>query len=270
VNRKRTVSSDRFTVIAIAVMAYAGVNFCHEIVGHCGMAAILGTRCTMISSTNIPLITQPPTWKYNIILIAGSSANWAVGLACLGLLRALRTTQTAPALRYFLWLSMCVNLFLASTYMTVAPIIKYGDSYILIRDLPGQLFWRSAMVLAGGVLCWLSFRLCRTELSRLIGFGGRVARSIAWELVVPAYIAGGIVTVTSALFSQLDYKIAQLQAAGGTFGLTAWLLLLPLCIPEAPASAEHPFMIPRSIVWIVAGALVGLIFIGVLGPGIAV
>ncbi|HVG35681.1 MAG TPA: hypothetical protein VM911_21700 [Pyrinomonadaceae bacterium] len=267
-NRKRTASTDRLTVIAIAVIAYAGVNVCHEIVGHCGMAAILGTRCIQISSTNIPLITFPPAWKYNIIVIAGSSANWAVGLVCLGLLRALRTTRTTPALRYFLWLSMCVNLFLASTYMTAAPIIKYGDSYILIRELPGQLFWRSALVLAGGALCWFSFQICRTELSRLIGFGGRAAREVAWELVVPAYIIGGVVTVTSALFSQLDFKIAQLQAAGGTFGLTAWLLLLPLCIPEAPASAEHPFIIPRSIWWIVAGALVGLIFIGVLGPGI--
>lgn len=264
---QRTVLSDRFTVIAIGVIAYALVNFCHEIIGHCTMAAIVGTKCTLISSTNIPLATLPPTWKYNIIVIAGSAANWTLGLVCLGLLRALRTT---PTLRYFLWLSMCVNLFLASTYMTVAPIIKYGDSYILIRDLPGELFWRSALVLAGGAICWFSFRLCRAELSRLIGFGGRGARSIAWELVAPAYVAGGIITVTSGLFSQLEFKIAQLQAAGGTFGLTVWLLLLPLVIPEAPSSAEHPFVVPRSIGWIVAGALVGLIFIGVLGPGIPV
>jgi hypothetical protein len=34
------------------------------------------------------------------------------------------------------------------------------------------------------------------------------------------------------LFSQLEFKWAQLQAAGGTFGLTAWLLLLPLAIPK--------------------------------------
>jgi hypothetical protein len=262
---QRTVLSDRLTVIAIGVIAYAGVNFCHEIIGHCGMAALAGTKCTLISSTDIPLATQPPTWKYNIIVIAGSAANWTVGLVCLGLLRALRTT---PALRYFLWLSMCVNLFLPSTYMAAAPIIKYGDSYILIHELPGQLFWRGALVLAGGALCWFSFRLCRAELNRLIGFGGRSARSIAWGLVAPAYVAGGVVTVASALFSQLPVKWAQLQAAGGTFGLTVWLLLLPLGIPEAPASAEHPFVVPRSKGWIVAGALVGLTFIGVLGPGI--
>ena len=264
---QRTTLSDRFTVIAIAVIAYAGMNFCHEIVGHCGMAALLGTKCKLISSTNIPLAAMPPAWKYHIIVVAGSAANWMIGLACLALLRTLRTT---PTLRYFLWLSMCVNLFLPSTYMAAAPIIKYGDAYILIHDLPGQLFWRSALVLMGGAICWLSFRLCRTELSRLIGFGGRAARGVAWELVAPAYVAGGVVTVTSALFSQLEYKWAQLQAAGGTFGLMVWLLLLPLSIPEAPSSVEHPFIVPRSTGWIVAGALIGLIFIFVLGPGIPV
>jgi hypothetical protein len=266
---QRTTLSDRFTVIAIAVMAYAGVKTCHEIAGHCSMAALVGNRCRVLSATYTPLvkeITDFHSWKYHLILIAGSTANWTVGLACLGLLRTWRTAR--PALRYFLWLSMCVNLFLPSTYLLVAPVIKYGDSCFLISNLPGQFVWRSALVLAGAVMCWLSFRLCRTELARLIGFGGHASRSIAWELVAPAYVAGGVITVMSGLFSRLEFKWALLEAAGGTFGLTAWLLLLPLSVPEAPASGAHPFMIPRSTGWIVAGALIGLTFIGVLGPGL--
>jgi hypothetical protein len=266
---QRTVSPDRLTVIAIAVIAYAVVNVSHEIVGHCGMAALVDTKCKFISSTDIRLVkefTEIPARTYNIILVAGSTANWAVGLVCFGLLRTWRAAP--PGLRYFLWLSMCVNLFLPSTYMAVAPIIKYGDAYYLVYNLPNQLVWRGALVLAGASLCWFSFRLCSAELNRLVGFAGRDARRLAWELVAPAYVAGGVVTVTSALFSQLEFKWAQLQAAGGTFGLTVWLLLLPLVIPEAPASAEHPFVLPRSVGWIVAGALVGLTFIGALGPGI--
>jgi hypothetical protein len=257
---------DRLTVIAIAVIAYAGVNITHEIIGHCGTAALLGNKCTLISSTYIPRTPEPQAWKDNLIIAAGSLANWAIGLVCFGLLRAWRTAR--PTMRYFLWLSMSVNLFLASTYVTMAPIIKFGDSYILIHDLPDQLFWRSVLVLAGAAVCGLSFQLSRTELGRLIGFGGRAARGVAWELVVPAYVAGGIVTVTSGLFSQLEFKVAQLEAAGGTFGLTAWLLLLPLLVPEPATPALHPFLAPRSVGWIVAGTLTGLIFIGVLGPGI--
>jgi hypothetical protein len=114
--------------------------------------------------------------------------------------------------------------------------------------------------------------ICRKELGRLIGFAGRAARGVAWELVVPAYVAGGVVVVTSGLFSQLDFKWTQIQAAGGTFGLTFWLLLLPLWIPEAAThdAQQQPCVVPRSIGWIVAGVLCALVFIGVLGPGISV
>ena len=160
---------------------------------------------------------------------------------------------------------MCVNLFLPSTYMTAAPVIAYGDAYYLVSNLRNQFIWRGVLVAAGGALCWLSFRLCRTELARLVGDRGRAAR----ELVAPAYVAGGAVVVASGLFSQLEFKWAQLQAAGGTFGLTAWLLLLPLGIPEAPAPAGRPFVVRRSTAWVAAGALVGLTFIFVLGPGVA-
>ena len=257
--------ADRLTVIAIAVMAYAGAYISHEIVGHCGMAILVGNRCTVISSTYIPLASMPPTWKYNIIVVAGCTANFVIAFVCLSLLRYLRINRTTA--RYFLWLTMCVNLFLASTYIAVAPIIKYGDSYILIYELPRQWLWRSAVALAGGALVYFSFQICRKELGRLIGLGGSAARAIAWQLVVPAYFTGGIVTVASAFFSQMEARLAQFQAAGGTFGLTIWLLLLPLGI-SGPARSES-FQIPRSVGWIVAGVLTALIFIGVLGRGIS-
>jgi hypothetical protein len=165
---------------------------------------------------------------------------------------------------------MAVNLFLPSTYIAVAPIIRFGDSYILIQHLPGQIFWRLAVSLAGAALLGISFWLCRKELGKLIGMGGRAGRAMAWELIGPAYIAGGVLTVSSAFFSGLDQKIAQLEAAGGTFGLTIWLLLLPLTISRTATSERSPLSIARSIVWILLGALTALIFIGVLGRGIAV
>lgn len=263
---ERTALSDRLTVIAIAIMAYAGGNISHEIIGHCGTAALLGSRCSLISTTYIPLATEIPVWKFRIVAIAGSAMNWMVALVCLGLLCARR--NPSPALRYFLWLSVCVNLFIPSTYLLASPIIMFGDWYNIIFDLPQQFGWRIAMTAAGVVACWLSFWICRAELGKLIGFGGHAARSGAWALVVPAYVAGGIVTVTAALLSPLPAKWAQLQAVGGTFGLTVWLLLLPLWIPGARTTTEHPFTIPRSMRWIVAGALCALAFIGVLGPGI--
>lgn len=262
---EKTAVSDRFTVTAIAIMAYTGGNMSHEIIGHCGTAALLGSKCGLISTTYIPLATEIPTWKFRIVAIAGSAVNWIVALVCLWLLRAWR--NPSPGLRYFLWLSVCVNLFIPSTYLLASPVIRFGDWHNIIFDLPQQFGWRIALTAAGVVACWFSFWLCRAELGKLIGLG-RATRSGAWSLIAGAYVAGGIVTVVAALLSPLPAKWAQLQAAGGTFGLTFWLLLLPLGIPEAHTPVQHPFVIPQSVGWIVAGALCALAFIGVLGPGI--
>lgn len=261
------VKSDRFTVIAIAIIAYAGANITHEIIGHCGSVALLGGKCNFISTTDLKLATEIPTWKFRIVAIAGSGANCLAGLMWLWLLRTWR--NSTPALRYFLWLSVCVNLFLPSTYLLTSPLIMFGDWYNIIIDLPREFGWRIAMTAGGTVACWFSFRLCRTELGKLIGFGGKSAQSHAWGLVVPAYVIGGATAISAALFSPLPAKWAQFIAAGGTFGVTFWLLLLPLRIPGPPIFPEHHFVVSRSIAWLVAGALAALIFIGALGPGIA-
>ena len=97
---KETASPDRLTVIAIAVMAYAGGNIIHEIIGHCGSTYLLGAKCIFISTTDLRVAPALPAWKFRISAVAGSAANWLAALGCLGLLRAWRKAQPAP--RYFL------------------------------------------------------------------------------------------------------------------------------------------------------------------------
>ena len=267
---------DRLTVIAIAIVAYAAANITHEIIGHCGMALIMGTPCTVVSSFYNPLDVFPPTWKYNIIVVAGSTANFALGLICLAALRrghrlqlrGGRSGMAPPTVRYFLWLLMAVNLFLPSSYIAGAPIIKFGDSYLLIYQLSGQVFWRPAVALAGATALWFSFRVCRFELARLIGGKDLETRAIAWRLVIPAYLSGGILWVASALFSRLDWRISQFEAAGGTFGCTIWLLFLPLFLPKLQMTEPEPLTLPTSRGWIIAGVLTALFFIGIWGRGI--
>ncbi len=261
-----TTSSDRFTVIAIAVVAYAGANITHEIIGHCGSGALLGAKCSFISTTVIRFTPELSIdWRFRIGAFAGSAANWLAALMCLGLLRAFR--NISPTLRYFLWLLACINLFLPSTYLLISPVISFGDWYNITIGLSHPFFWRSGMTVAGALACWLSFRLCSTELSKLIGFGAKYARSTAWSLVVPAYVAGGIISIAAALLGPLPLKWALFVAGGGTFSVTFWLLLLPLRIRGVTIPTQDSFVIPRSVAWIVAGATVALAFIFVLGPG---
>src|SRR6266550_4041402 len=261
----QTTSSDLLTVIAIAMLAYAGANISHEIIGHCGTMALLGGKCSYISTTYIRTAPELPfDWKFRIDAFAGSGANWLVALTCLRLLRAWRSAS--PALHLFLWLSTCVNLFLPSTYLLVSPLISFGDWYSITIGLSHPFFWRSGMIVAGALLCWLSFRLCRGELSKLIGVEAKHARSTALFLVVPAYLAGGIISIAAALFGPLPLKWA-LFISGGMFGVTFLLLLLPLRIRVRTIPTQDSFVIPRSVGWLVVGMLVALAFVFVLGPG---
>jgi|SRR5882724_5677575 len=260
-----TTSSDLLTVIAIAIIAYAGVNITHEIIGHCGTMVLLGGKCSYISTTYIHTAPELPLeWKFRLDAIAGSAANWLVALICLRLLRAWRSAS--PALRFFLWLSTCVNLFLPSTYLLVSPVVSFGDWYSITIGLSHPFFWRSGMVVAGALLCCLSFRLCSSELSKLIGVEAKHARSTAWFLVVPAYLAGGIISIAAALFGPLPLKWA-LFISGSMFGVTFLLLLLPLRIRVSTIPTQDSFVIPHSVGWLIVGTLVALAFVFVLGPG---
>src|SRR5882672_8518916 len=248
-----TTSSDLLTVIAIAILAYAGANISHEIIRHCGTGALLGAKCSFISTTEIRFTPQLSIdWRFRIGAFAGSGANWLVALICLRLLRAWRSAS--PELRFFLWLSTSVNLFLPSTYLLVSPVISFGDWYSITIGLSHPFFWRSGMIVAGALLCWLSFRLCSSELSKLIGVEAKHARSTAWFLVIPAYLAGGIISIAAALFCPLPVKWA-LFISGSMFGVTFLLLLLPLRIRIMTIPTQDSFVIPRNVGWLVVGIL---------------
>jgi hypothetical protein len=84
-----------------------------------------------------------------------------------------------------------LNLFIPSTYLFISPIISFGDWYNIVYDLPGLWGWRVALIVAGALACWLSFRIGRPELGKLVGSGGSSSQSTIKEFIAPAYIAGG-------------------------------------------------------------------------------
>src|SRR6267143_3372124 len=145
--KEQPTSSDLLTVIAIAILAYVGANISHEIIGHCGTGALLGAKCSFISTTEIRFTPELSIdWRFRIGAFAGSGANWLVALICLRLLRALRSAS--PEVRFFLWLSTSVNLLLPSTYLLVSPVIRFGDWYNMTIGLSHPYFWSGGMIVA--------------------------------------------------------------------------------------------------------------------------
>ena len=86
-------------------------------------------------------------------------------------------------------------------------------------------------------------------------------------LTVPAYIAGGVLFCVAGFFNPVGPILIAISAAASSFGGASGLLWLPQFLRGARPAAE-PIGLGRSDVWIVAGCVVGLIFVGILGPGV--
>jgi hypothetical protein len=69
------------------------------------------------------------------------------------------------------------------------------------------------------------------------------------------------------LFNPVSPILIALSAAAASFGGASGLLWLTEFLRRGGRSAE-PVDLDRSYVWIVAGCIVSLVFVGILGPGV--
>jgi hypothetical protein len=253
---------DFWTVVAIATIVYALSSVFHEAIGHGGACLLVGGRPLALSTVHFECDRGG-----RFVAAGGTLVNFAVGLFCLLLLRfASRKTR----LRYFLWLLMTVNLLAASGYFLFSGIGNIGDWAVVIGGLQPAWFWRAALTLFGvaAYLCcvWIALLELRPFLGRPPS--ERVRR--AKRLAVTPYLAGGIISCVAGLFNPVGMILVAISAAASSFGGASglawmWQLAGRKNLPEC--SVEMP-PLRRSRGWIVAAAIVGLLFVGVLGRGL--
>jgi hypothetical protein len=260
-------SIDRATLIAISVLAYTIANVVHEALGHGGAALLLGARPTMLNAIffnydEATVSRAAQRW----ISAAGSITNLAVGLPLLAMARRVRSTRW----RYFLWLFAAVNILTAFGYLLYSGIAGIGDWTRVIDGLPAAGSLRVGMVVGGAVLYFVvAPRLLMPSLDPFLGRDPRTRTRRARTLSLVPYLAGGVALVVAGLLNPLGMKIVLISAVAAAFGGTSLLAWYPP-IPRPPAATtpETPLGIGRSTGWLVAAAVVLLVFVIVLGPGI--
>jgi hypothetical protein len=94
---------------------------------------------------------------------------------------------------------------------------------------------------------------------------------VARRLCIPPYLAGGTVDCIAAAFNPQGWFLIVMAAAAPTFGGKSALVWGPewlrgSSLPPGPDATPVP--IRRSWVWIVAGIVIGICFVFVLGPGV--
>lgn len=249
-----------WTVISVAIVAYAACDMVHEVLGH-GVACVL-TGVKPLSLSTVALQTGTSS---RFVAAAGSIANAVAGL--LALLWFRRGSTFGPS-RYFWWLFAALNLLNGTGYLLFSGILDFGDWAVVISGLELHWAWRVAMAVVGAALYFSSVRIIAVNLMSLIR-AGQVDRNEVDRLIFPAYVAGGLLFVAGSALNPVGPSLILMSGASSGFGAMAGLAYVPKLVEGRAvdsASAAAPLGFSRA--WVAAGLLVAVAFVTVLGPGV--
>ncbi len=260
---------DNLTLIAMTAVAYILANGVHEGMGHGGACLVNGGRCVALSAVffecdQSALSASAHRW----IAAAGTLGNLALG--GLALLLSARSARRATPARYFLWLLMTVNLLQGAGYFLFSGVANIGDWAEVVQGAEPSWIWRALLTVTGGAAYWGVIQLSLRQLVPFLGEGrGRLRR--ARQLSLVPYLTGGFLYVLAGLPNPGGLWLVLISAAAAAFGgasALAWMAQLLRNERRFPPSPEAALSIPRSRAWVMAGALLTLLFVGLLGPSI--
>jgi hypothetical protein len=261
---------DPWTIGAIAVVAYALSNVVHEGLGHGGACLLVGGRPEELNAIFFECSIEGLQSSARRWLAAGGSlANLAVAaLAWLAL-------RTLPGrwgrARHFAWLMLAVNVLQPFGYLLFSGVGGIGDWAVVTLGLQPAWAWRLGLTVLGAVLYfWVAPRFLMPELERFLGAGAEERARRSRMLTLVPYLVGGTLFVVAGLFNPHGFSLVLISAAAASFGGTSLLAWYPdLWARRVPGRADHLALgVPRSWAWLLLGAIVLGVFVGVLGPGV--
>ncbi len=258
------VPADALTIAGIAVIAYVLSSLLHEAVGHGGACLIVGGQPIMVSTVSMDCSSDS-----RLVIAGGTLLNVIAG--ALFFVWDRMTGRASPRLKFFLWLSMTVNLFTAAGYFAFSGIGGFGDWAIFIKGLGPEWAWRVGLTIFGAVAYMLAVRLSLLELRPIIGRDKDQRMVRAARLSKISYFTGGILACVAGALNPAGWILVVLSAAASTFGGTSGLLWMIDWLKgnRIPLGSEpEPMPIERSWPWIASAFVLAVVFIAVVGPGL--
>jgi hypothetical protein len=265
---KKRLEIDVLTLAAISIVAWALVVIMHEIVGHAGFAAIMGIPVRAVSTTTVFLEWDKikTIEEYRLIHIGGTLMNLLTGVIAIFLLHYV--DRFSKSMRYFLWLFATMSFVVVIMYLISATAIGAGDWMEVITDLePKNLY--VAMIVCIGILIAipgyiLPLRVWMPDL--------RGNRSTLLKVTVIPVLVLIIIQTLSVLGSPFAFYPPELSHLGASIFIfihfILWIILVNV-IPVSQASKElEGIGLDRSSHWLVAGVVVLIVFVFILGPGL--
>jgi hypothetical protein len=264
---------DLLTISAIAIIAYAFADFIHEGIGHGGMCLLTGGHPAMLSTVEFQCVAVRASVGiphnagfFRLVAAAGPLANFVAGMLSW---LALRFVSRATRLRYLLWVLMIVNLMDAGGYFLFSGIANIGDWADVIASLQPAWLWRLGLTVLGIVLYLVFVALALYEIRPFLGSDWPERLRSARRLTFTAYFSGCIFICISSFFNP-TMLLVLISGAASSFGGTSGFLWMGSCLRGSwfPSSSLQMPPLTRSWPWILAGVVIGVAFIRILGPGI--
>jgi len=259
---------DLLTIAAISVVAYIVQNVLHEAVGHGGVCLLLGGEPTSLSTAYFDMVdgSVSPAER-RLVAAGGAVVNILAGGICWALLRTMR--GAGDSFRFFLWLSMTINLLTGTGYLLFSGTMQVGDWVVVIAGFEPFWLWNTLMILVGVVTYLLCIRLSLSTMLPLLGGVEGIDLKRAKSLSLYPYLIGCVASTIGAAFNPLSPIFILTSAAanfGGTSGL-AWMTQLYKTSWFKP-STRAGVNIGRSWPWVISAGLLLALHIAVLGPAV--
>ncbi len=254
---------DLWTIAAIAISAAVITDVIHEGLGHGGMCVATGGRPIALSTVHFECSADT-----RLVAAGGTLANLLFGLVFWGASHTIK--QSAPW-RYFFWLLMTFNLLDAGGYFLFSGIGNFGDWAAVVAGWQPLWAWRAGLVVLGTVTYFLWFvPLCLRELRPFLGNDSEFRVRRARQLTLAPYLTSGILSCAAGALNPVGPFLILLSAAAASFGGhsgLAWMWTL-LHGPRIPSSELQVPAIKRNWGWMIAAAVLAIVFIAGLGPGV--
>jgi hypothetical protein len=255
------VNDDALTICAISVLAGILANVLHEGLGHAATALLTGAKSGILSS-----VAWSSAQDSRLVAAGGTLANLAAALIFWIALRSMKGASVCW--RYFMLTTVAFNLLDGTGYFFFSGVTNFGDWAVVIAGLQAHWLWRTLLVVGGMAAYYGSALVVGNGLVRYVGVPRNDLRRLRKLTYIPYFTSIVLLSVAgllNPLGMQLLWQSALPASAGGHSGL----LWLGYAVPGKSAPDRPSGSIGRSYAWIAAAAVLALVFIFVLGPGVS-
>lgn len=253
---------DALTMAAISVIAGIVSNIVHEGIGHGLTALLTGAKAGVLTS-----VAWSSAFDSRVVEAGGTLANLVAALVFWLALRNAKSVSTR--LRYFLLITCAFNLFSGTGYFLFSGLTNFGDWAVVIAGMHPHGLWRVLLVLGGTVSYVVAALVIGIGLVRYVGIPRHQQGRLRKLTIIP-YLSAILLASVAGLLNPLGIQLLWKSALPATAGGQSGLLWLQYCIPQRTEPLGTPHALSRSYLWIMVATILAIVYVVVLGRGVAV